>query len=155
MNEQLTGEIETVLAELRARWDARDLDRIRELWDLDDDAPLYQPEELQEPLTSWDKIDEYWQSTESQSKRFSMRTWDLRVKPLGNEYAIAWYRMQWNGEIEGYDRPIGGQNRVSATLRRTPGGWRFCQLIEAPIAPLLYMKWLYEKAVDADFLNSD
>ena len=151
MSEQLAQEIEAILEQLRARWMAHDLAGIRELWDPDDEAPLYQPEEREEPLTDWNAVMEYWRSTQQTSKRVTMRTWDVRVKPLGHDYLIVWYRMHWNGEFADYDKPIGGENRVTATLRRTAKGWRFCHLVEAPIAPLLYMQWLYEKAVDADF----
>ena len=77
-----------------------------------------------------------------------MRTWDLHIKELGPDMLNIWYRMYWRGEIQGYDKPIGGENRVSATLQRTPDGWRYRQLTEAPIAPILYMRWLYEKAAE-------
>lgn len=140
--------VEALLADLAARWSRNELMSIRELWHPDDDAPLYQPEEVEAPLTSWDAVFDYWQKTAESIISFEMRTWDLHVKTLAPDLLNVWYRMYWRGEIRGYDKPIGGENRVTATLQRTPDGWRYRQLTEAPIAPILYMRWLYEKAAE-------
>lgn len=140
--------IEALLKDLEARWTANDLQRLRELWHPDDDTPLYQPEEIEAPLTDWAAVQDYWHKTAESIISFEMRTWDLHIKSLTDDLVCVWYRMYWRGEIQGYDKPIGGENRVSATLQRTPEGWRFRQLTEAPIAPILYMKWLYEKAAE-------
>ncbi len=140
--------VEALLADLAQRWCANQLFSIRELWHPDDDAPLYQPEELETPLTSWEAVNDYWQKTTDSIISFEMRTWELYIKTLNDDMLSVWYRMYWRGEIQGYDKPIGGENRVCATLQRSPDGWRFRQLIEAPLAPIMYMKWLYEKAAD-------
>ncbi len=145
-SEQLA--VTKLLDELCTRWESNDLQSLRELWDPQDDAPLYQPEEVADPLTTWDQVRDYWTHTAQRNRQFKMRTWDLRIKSLSPDLLSVWYRMAWSGEISGYQARIGGENRVSATLQRTTDGWRFRQLIEAPLAPLLYMKWLYEKAVE-------
>ncbi len=148
--ESVHKEIATLLEQLCRYWQSLDFAGVKSLWDTDDESPMYLAEEIEAPLLDWASLEAYWQNTAKMSKNFSMRTWDLRLKSLDDAHIVAWYRMAWGGDIEGYPKAIGGENRVSATLRRTSRGWRFCQYIEAPLAPLLYMQWLYELAGQPD-----
>ena len=52
---------------------------------------------------------------------------------------------------EGYEKPVGADNRAVALFRKLPEGWRICRYVEAPLAPILYMRKLYENSVEADF----
>lgn len=150
-NGELVSEIELTLNELRDRWNGLALDSIGDLWVQDEQAPLYLPEEASGFLTSWAAIEGYWNTTKETVSRMRMRTWDLEARYLEPDLASAWYRMHWNATVAGYDEPVGGENRVSALLRRTPAGWRFCQYIEAPLAPMIYLRRLYALDVDADY----
>jgi hypothetical protein len=150
----LIREIETVLEQLTQRWNRMDFSAIRELWDPEESEPYYLPEESQQLLASWDAIEAYWANTKATISRLSMRIWDVQAKLLAPDLAVAVYRMHWNGEVTGYPAPLGGDNRVTAIFRRSGETWRFCHYIEAPLAPLLYLKRLYELDVDRDFLDN-
>ena len=150
----LRPEIEAVLQQLVERWNAMRLLAIRELWDPQEAKPYYIPEEAEQPLTGWEAIESYWRGTLDSISRLSMRVWDLEVKPLGEDLAVAVYRMHWNAEVVGFPKPIGGDNRVTAIFRQTEQGWRFCHYVEAPLAPITYMRQLYELNVDEEFKNS-
>lgn len=148
---QLTEEIEALLEELVERWKSMRLPEIRELWDGNEREPYYLPEEAEEPLIGWDDIEAYWQRTMAAIPRLTMRIWEVRVKPLAPDLAVALYRMHWNAEVKGFAEPLGGDNRVTAIFRNTDEGWRFCHYVEAPLAPITYMRQLYELNVDANF----
>lgn len=150
-NRELASEIELTLNQLRDCWNSLALDSIRELWVKENPEPLYLPEEAGDFLTSWAAIESYWQTTKNTVSKMRMRVWDLNARYLEPDLASAWYRMHWNATVAGYEEPVGGENRVSALLRRTPVGWRFCQYVEAPLAPMIYLRRLYALDVDADF----
>ncbi len=151
---ELKTDIEALLAQLIERWNGMRLPDIRELWDSDEQRPFYLPEEAEAPLTSWEDIQAYWQHTSDSISRLSMRIWDLHVKPIGPDLAVALYRMHWNADVAGFPKPLGGDNRVTAIFRHTDAGWRFCHYVEAPLAPITYMRQLYELNVDASFLGA-
>ena len=148
-----TREIEDLLAALTMRWNGLELQRIRELWDPDEQEPYYLPEESEDPLIGWDAIEAYWRKTQATISRLSMRTWDVQAKLIGPDLAVALYQMHWNGEVEGYPKPMGGDNRVTALFRKTPAGWRFFHYVEAPLAPMIYFRRLYELDADEDFVR--
>ena len=148
---KLKTDIEAVLAELVERWTHMRLPEIRDLWDPDEEQPYYVPEEAEQALVGWDELTAYWQGTQAAISRLSMRVWDLQVKPLGPDLSVALYKMHWNADVTGFPKPLGGNNRVTAIFRHTPHGWRFCHYVEAPLAPIIYMRQLYELNVDADF----
>ncbi len=107
---QLTEEIEALLEELVERWKSMRLPEIRELWDGNEREPYYLPEEAEEPLIGWDDIEAYWQRTMAAIPRLTMRIWEVRVKPLAPDLAVALYRMHWNAEVKGFAEPLGGDN---------------------------------------------
>lgn len=149
----LTAEVQITLDQLCEHWNNMNLSAIRELWDAEETQPVYLPEESESLLKSWDDIEAYWANTRKTISRLSMRIWDLYTKPLDENLTIAVYRMHWNGAVEGYPNPMGGENRVSAILRKRSGEWRFCHYVEAPLAPMLYLRRLYEIDVDEAFLE--
>ena len=151
----LTRDIEGVLEQLTERWNRMDFSAIRELWDPDESEPYYLPEESEELLASWDAIETYWANTKATISRLSMRIWDVKAKLLAPNLAVAVYRMHWNGAVTGYPAPLGGDNRVTAIFRRCGDTWRFCHYIEAPLAPMLYLRRLYELDVDSEFLDNN
>jgi len=149
----LTRDIEAVLGQLTEHWNRMDFPAIRELWDSEETDPFYLPEESEELLASWDAIEAYWANTQATISRLSMRIWDVQAKLLAPDLAVAVYRMHWNGAVTGYPAPLGGDNRVTAIFRQRGETWRFCHYVEAPLAPMLYLRRLYELDVDRAFLD--
>ena len=147
----LKAEIDSLLEELVERWNAMELLKIRELWDPNETQPYYIPEEAEQPLIGWEAIENYWQGTMDSISRLKMRVWDLQVKSLSADLAVAIYRLHWTADVKGFPKPVGGDNRVTAIFRHTDAGWRFCHYVEAPLAPITYMRQLYELNVDEEF----
>lgn len=142
-------EIENTLERYRDCWSRLDFEGLRGLWDVDEPAPLYIPEESPAPLTSWPRIEAYWAATRSATRSIRIETWNLVARELPEGLASACYDMRWIGEFAGYARAIGGELRVSALFRPKPAGWRFVHYVEAPLAPIAYFKRGYERFAEA------
>ena len=147
----LTEDIATLLKQLQRNWDRMDLKAMADLWDASDPQPFYLPEEVEEPLRDWDAIHSYWDKTMQMIPRLKMRIWDLQASPVSEDLAWVSYQFHWDAVAEGYDKPVGADNRAVVLFRKLPEGWRICRYVEAPLAPILYMRKLYENSVDADF----
>ena len=146
-NEDLQQEIGAVLRQLEKYWGELDFSGVRSLWDPEETEPYYLPEESEALLVGWPEVEAYWERTKAAVNSMSMRTWGLKVRRLQDDLAVAVYDMHWGGDFDGYSRPIGGENRVTAIFRHTKHGWRFCHYVEAPMAPMVYLQRLY--ALDA------
>jgi hypothetical protein len=147
----LSEDVAVVLDRLVAAWNALDFEALEQLWDAGESQPFYLPEEAPNALTTWSALRGYWQQTRRVTRALSMRTWDLQTKPIADDLAVALWQMHWNASVEGYERPVGGDNRVTAIFRRRGPDWRFIHYVEAPLAPILYMKRHYERDVDPAF----
>ena len=143
--------IAAVLEQLQQNWNCMDLKAMANLWDTSDPNPFYLPEEVEQPLRDWDEIQAYWDKTMEMIPRLKMRVWDLEAVPVSDDLAWVSYQFHWDAEAEGYARPVGADNRAVALFRKLPEGWRICRYAEAPLAPILYMRKLYENSVDKDF----
>lgn len=147
----LNDAVAAVLKQLRRNWNRMDLKAMGELWDTSDPHPFYLPEEVEEPLRDWDTIHAYWDRTMQMILRLKMRIWDVQAVLVSEDLAWVSYQFHWDAVAEGYEKPVGADNRAVALFRKLPEGWRICRYVEAPLAPILYMRKLYEDSVDADF----
>ena len=143
--------IRAVLAELERAWNALDFVAIGNLWDRSNE-PIYFAEEAPMPHLDWPSLQAYWEFTARSIARMGMRITDTpHLRPIGPDLVSAIYAMHWDAVIRGDPQPLGGDNRVCATFRRTVAGWRFAQYVEAPLAPITYVKWLYQRQVTPGF----
>ncbi len=147
----LKKDIEAVLEQLQRNWNRMDLKAMADLWDASDPEPFYLPEEVEKPLRDWDAIRAYWDKTMASIPRLKMRIWDIQAALAGENLAWVSYQFHWDAVAEGYAKPVGADNRAVALFRKLPEGWRICRYAEAPLAPILYMRKLYENSVDKDF----
>jgi len=149
----LKGELSDLLLAFEDRWCRLKPTELRDLWDPDESHPFYIAEEIANPMYGWDVIEPYWQIAEEMLLKFSIRTWDLKYKLLTDELAAMNFMMHWNGLIKGMeDGPMGLDVRVSAIVRLTSGGWRFCNYVESPLGAFPYLRATYEANVDPDFM---
>jgi hypothetical protein len=147
----LASDIGGVLDELCACWNTLDLPAIEKLWDAGEAQPYALPQEMRQALVGWPALRGYWTSAAARLRRASMRWWDLHVKPLGPDLAVALYQMHWNGDIVGFDGVVGVDSRVTAVFRRRRDRWLLCHYVEAPAAPMLHLMRYYAQSVDPEF----
>jgi len=141
------------LRDYESAWKGGDYDALRALWDSDETAPIYIPEES-EPLFGWDAMDGYFASNRKVLANVAVRTWDHQVRPLGDDTAILVYHMHWNAKIVDGSL-MGGDVRVSALVRRKPEGWRFFHYVEAPPAAMVQAREMLRNNCDADFVKAN
>lgn len=150
----LKNELNELLNAFEDRWCRRRPTELKELWDPAEDQPFYIAEEVPDPMYGWDTIEPYWHAAEDLLLKFSIRTWGLKCKLLSDDLAAMNFIMHWNGLIKGMeDSPLGLDVRVSAIVRRTDEGWRFCHYVESPLGAFPYLKATYEANVDPEFLK--
>jgi hypothetical protein len=143
-----------ILGRLEQGWQTLDFALIRSLWDTAR-APVYQAEEAPGPCLDWPALDRYWSSTSRLIRRMGMRiTSEPRFVEIAPGLVTAFYEMHWDCEIATETHAVGGDNRVYATFRRTLEGWRFAQYVESPLAPIMYVRRLYEQSVTPGFATT-
>jgi ketosteroid isomerase-like protein len=148
-NIQDQSAIESAIRALERYWATLDFKAIRALWD-DSVPPLYLAEEAAGPARTWDELDKYWAATGKLAKRNLVKIRNIRYHDLHRDLVSAFYDMHWDIELAD-GKTIGGDNRVCVSFRRSAAGWRIAQYIEAPLAPILYMRQLYELNASAEF----
>jgi len=139
-----------LLATVERRWRDLDLAALESLWDTTR-APFYIAEEAGEIHTSFEAIRAYWAFTRSIIEKMDLRLGRAELVSLGPDLLTAVYSLHWECLIKGQKAPVGGDNRACAVLRRIEGSWRFTQYIEAPLAPIVYIRQLYEQSVRPGF----
>jgi ketosteroid isomerase-like protein len=149
----LHDELGEFLRDYQTAWKGGDYDALRALWDSDEDAPIYIPEES-EPLFGWDAMQAYFDSNRKVLANVAVRTWDHQVRPLNAETAILFYHMHWNAKINDGSL-MGGDVRVSALVRRKPEGWRFFHYVEAPPAAMVQAREMLRNNCDPDFVKAN
>ena len=150
----LKNELNDLLTAVEDCWNRRKPTELKGLWDQEETDPYYIAEEVPEPMYGWDTIEPYWRAAEDLLLKFSIRTWDLKCKMLSDDLAAMNYMMHWNGLIKGMeDSPLGLNVRVSAVVRKTNAGWRFCHYVESPLGAFPYLKAVYQANVDPGFME--
>ena len=152
LNDDDHASIRRVLADLELAWRMLDFVALRSLWD-ESREPVYFAEEAPEPLLDWAALQAYWDLTRASIEAMGMRITSVHgVRELAPDLVSVVYSMHWDARVRGAATPLGGDNRVCATLHRTSEGWRFVQYVESPLAPIVYMKRLYEQSVTPGFV---
>jgi hypothetical protein len=130
-------------------------DAKKAMWDQDDDDVVLKPEEVDTPLFGWAAIDAYWGGYKDVMSSLDARPRDIKVVQLNEDLAICNWTTTWIAQLNGpsYPKPIAGDVRGTAYLRRKPEGWRMFHYVEAPLGPFVQMRRAYERAFTDLFPN--
>ncbi len=151
----LQNEIQATLEQYVAHWNDYDVESMIALWDRDESDPIYVAEEL-DPLRGWDAMEAYWRGADPETTEHLITVRDLTACEIAPGVAHAFWQMGWNVYFSTerlYTKPIGGEVRTTALLRRKTNGWKFFHWIEAPLASLIQFKRAHEQAVDPRLLQ--
>jgi hypothetical protein len=151
----LQEEIQSVLDTYVAHWNDYDADAMIAMWDRDEPEPIYVAEEI-DPLRGWDTLEAYWRAPDPATTEHLITTRDLTAREIAPGVVHAFWQMGWNVYFSTermYAKPIGGEVRTTALLRKTPDGWKFFHWIESPLASLIQLKRAHEQAVDTRLLD--
>ncbi|MEM7503528.1 MAG: hypothetical protein AAF417_15865 [Pseudomonadota bacterium] len=145
-------------------WAENDAVAIASHWNPSATDYLYKAEELPEFLVNMEQITGYWKHNERFHERIRLRFGEVTLKPLPGG-ALAVLPMRWDirfsegvPTLEGGDFPhagkmMGGENHVLTQLVETNNGIKLEAWVEAPDAPITYMRRLYEWAADSNALS--
>jgi hypothetical protein len=139
-------EIVAVLDAYRGAWNGHQFDRLAQYWDTADPMPVYLAEEAPAAATDWPAVRASWKVTDRAIERIQVHYANIRTTPVGADQVMVVMDMRWDALWDG-GRLTGGDNRVVASLRRTKDGWKFFSWVEAPLAPIVYMRRLYQNSV--------
>ncbi|MEQ8264726.1 nuclear transport factor 2 family protein [Pseudohaliea sp.] len=147
---QQTPDMDAFLGAYAAAWASSDPEAIGAHWDRER-APLYQAEEKDEPFTTWAELDDYWAANAEFHDSVRLQFTHPKVQQLAGGLCQVLVQMRWDIRFTtGASRAMGGTNRVLATLVKTQDGWRLCGWVEAPLAPITYLRRLYEQSAASD-----
>lgn len=135
--------IAELFATLERHYAAKDFAAVRALWVADLPAPFYLAEEHPEYMDSWDKVENYWRLTSGTLGHLRARFEPRVCTPLGERQWLVGFDLTWLARV-GAAPAIAGTLRAAAVCEHTPAGWRLRAWIEAPLAPIVYMRGLYE-----------
>ena len=145
-DQQLTAEIDAVLNEYEALWDAQDTAGLIALWDQDDPEPYYLAEEQDEWRIGWDQVKDYFDPAgESTTESIRMRFDGVQARWLADDLAFAKFWIRFDTKMDFLPNPIGTDARASAIFRKTDEGWRLITWAESPGSPILYVQRLYKQ----------
>lgn len=145
--EALPADLADYFTRYQAAWNEGRMADLESFWDTSDPAPLYQAEEEERAATDWAGVRDYWKRTGAMNERIIVRYSNFRLKQVTPTEVMVLFDMRWDLKLRTLPRPIGGENRTVASLRKTPAGWRMHGWVEAPLAPITYVRKLYMNSV--------
>lgn len=141
--ETLKAEMQAVFDGVAAAFEVNDFVGVKALWDTEDPTPFYLAEEHEVLVADWGALADYWALTTKVNAGATLRWTVAAAKLLTSDHAACMFTLDWKILIAGMAEPYGGFNRGQAVLRRTDRGWRLRTYVEAPLAPITYLKKLY------------
>ncbi|MEZ5499686.1 MAG: hypothetical protein R3E77_09690 [Steroidobacteraceae bacterium] len=147
MNTSLADELSPLWRNFSLNWNSRDFAALRALWH-PEVAPVYFAEEIDRPLLDWPAIESYWHDVRRSFIALDTQIMDLRSLPRGENQAASLFVMRWQALMSNNQAPIAGDTRVIANLARHGNDWKITQYVEAPLAPIVYMRKLYQRIAE-------
>ena len=140
----INPQILQVFKELEGLWLSRDFSKMRGYWLKSLPAPLYLAEEKKEFFTTWEQFDAYFAAVNAGSRGGAVTYRPLHSTSMGQGQEMVAFELEWTTYIKGEDAPIGGSVRGIALFEYDGQAWKLKAYIEAPLAPIIYMRDLYK-----------
>lgn len=134
--------IAELFAELEKGYSEFDFAAVRTLWSPALRAPLYLAEEQTDFCTSWSALEAYWQSLPRTLSRLRAQFRPRVQVPLSPTQSWVGFDLTWLAQ-SGEAPAIAGHVRGVALCALEDGRWRVQAWIEAPLAPIMYVRELY------------
>ena len=136
-------EIQSLFDRLSDHWSKMDFKAIRAEWN-NDAPPLYLAEEAPGFATSWDDLEAYWQTTRDTISSITVTYELLSEKQVTPDVKLVAFNLVWLAGMTS-DEDVGGTNRGLACLQLIDDTYKFAGYVEAPLAPIFYVKELYKE----------
>lgn len=139
---QVDPGIVEIFAALERHYGAKDFAAVRALWLADLPAPFYIAEEHHVVMDSWEKVEAYWRLTSAALSHLRAKFRPMHAVALNEQQQLVGFELTWLASV-GAESPVAGTLRAAAICEQTAAGWRIRAWIEAPLAPIVYMRELY------------
>jgi len=173
-DDEIKNEIIELINETKRIWDTQNYSDLKNLWDTDDENPLYIPEERIDFPTDWKSLEKYWDPIPGRKILEGIRNdySNIKIKLVSNDVAIIVMDLHYDLKVIN-SNAMSGFDRVMCVVVKKNGQWKYTAYIEAPMNPMsqVYLMWkkskmnndpeyfdtylqllnLYEKAVPKDF----
>ncbi|MEM9529535.1 MAG: hypothetical protein AAGA23_01315 [Pseudomonadota bacterium] len=154
ISEATKAEIHALFGAYAEAWRANSAEQLLAHWDPSAAHPTYLAEEVDTPMTDLAAIEAYWKKNEGLHEQIELRYDQFSYHPLTDDLVQVVFQMRWDIRFRNFvSDAMGGDNRVVALVQRTSDGWKLTSWVEAPLAPILYFRRLYERDVRPEFLS--
>jgi hypothetical protein len=144
MADALDPRIVKLFKDLEAVWASRDFARMRGFWVKDLAAPLYLPEEKKDFMTTWAEFDAYFKGNTQGTRAGLVKVAPQFAMPMGPGLQMVAFALEWTLQLVNEAKPIGGSVRGVALVEDAGPEVKLKAYIEAPLAPIMYIRELYE-----------
>ena len=139
----IDAEVHRLFAACEAAYGRFDFVTVRGFWSRRE-PPFYLAEEEGDYFTSWPEIEGYWARLPKALDELELRLRPRVSVPLAADRQWVGFSLVWRAR-SGASPAIAGQVRGVALLVREDGEWRLQGWVEAPLAPITYMRGLYQQ----------
>ena len=129
-SQQDKSQIESVIREWQAAATAKDVDRLKNLWDKDYPQLLYIAEEDTDAHRGFDGISNYYGNLPGAVNSMDWTIKETTVDVIG-DMAYAYVEFLVKADINGIDHEMVFDGRDTFILRRTGGQWKFIHYHES------------------------
>lgn len=152
------SDISALVTDFAIAWTARDLERLRGLWALDDPGVYYLAAGARDAAFGPAAVDAHFRETVARHSRLFWRVEDVRARMLDTSTATAFFFVDWaarRAEADGVPEQasVGGRLKCAASFRRGGAAWRFLHLAEAAYAPYRFFVSDFERDAEAGFAD--
>ena len=123
-------QVESVLQEWRSAFAAKDMGRVKSLWDQSYSQLLYIAEENDDHLSGWAAIDEYYNAIPGLVGDMDWAIDNLTVD-VGGDMAYAYLTFHVEASVPSLSRTLVANGRNTYVLRRTGGQWKIIHYHES------------------------
>ena len=150
--DEVASAIEDIVVEWASKFNRGDWMRIKEMWDVEEETPIYLGEERDQWIIGQEGLDQYFNppSENTQVESVIIQPYRLRVRLISDSIAVATWENSLDFKMK--TRPaIQDDYRVNAVFRKKGDEWLFIQYAEMAMSPLTYIEHLYRRGVSEGF----
>jgi hypothetical protein len=137
-------DIQALFDRLEQLFASADFAAMSQLWATDAPLLYLAEEETSGFLTDWPAVADYFRRTEVAIADLRARYVVQHVIALAPTLRQVAFEMDWAGTL-GTQPRTGGHVRGTAVVETTEHGLRLRSYVEAPLAPVLYVRWLSQQ----------
>ena len=129
-DEEIKNEIIELINETKRIWDTQNYSDLKNLWDTDDENPLYIPEERIDFPTDWKSLEKYWDPIPGRKLLEGIRNdySNIKIKLVSNDVALIVMDLHYDLKVIN-SNAMSGFDRVMCVVVKKNGQWKYTAYI--------------------------